>query len=90
MKCMDMLTFPSDRIPATPMDLGRLGDILRESASLVQESLLSDDPEVRAASLELAGRALEAAVSAVEMLTPEHRSPVVMARVVAGPWGSQG
>ena len=96
---MEILELPRERPAVTPkrFDFQGLSDVLFESADLLEEAKASQDPEFRAAALDLAIRSLYTASAAIDRhLIGERRStpaapaaePAAVAAVVAGPWSA--
>lgn len=93
---MEILELPRERPAVTPkrFDFQGLSDVLFESADLLEEAKASQDPEFRAAALDLAIRSLYTASAAIDRhLVGERRNApvaapaaVAVAAVVTGPW----
>ena len=94
---MEILELPRERPTVTPkrFDFQGLSDVLFESADLLEEAKASQDPEFRAAALDLAIRSLYTASAAIDRhLVGERRSvpapapaeAAAVAAVVTGPW----
>ena len=96
---MEILKLPQDR-PAPnkkSFDFRSLSDVLFESADLLEEARDSDDPEFKAAALDLAIRSLYTASTAIDRYV-EHgprgfAGPAVgpaaaATAVIAGPWAT--
>ena len=81
---MKKLRLPDRRASSSAsFDFGSLGDVLFESADLLEEARDSDDADFRAASIELAIRSLYAASAAIDRYLAPYRRPGV---IVPGPW----
>lgn len=95
---MEILELPRERPTVTPkrFDFQGLSDVLFESADLLEEAKASQDPEFRAAALDLAIRSLYTASAAIDRhLVGERRNApaapapaeaAAVAAVVTGPW----
>ncbi len=93
---MEILKLHQDR-PAgkkRSFDFRSLSDVLFESADLLEEARDSDDPEFKAAALELAIRSLYTASTAIDRYIDhqERVAPAVAAAadaaVISGPWSA--
>jgi len=71
---MDILKLPQER-PAgnRAFDFSSLSDVLFESADLLEEARDSDDPEFKAAALDLAIRSLYTASTAIDRYVDRDR-----------------
>ncbi len=92
---MEILELPRERPAVTPkrFDFQGLSDVLFESADLLEEAKASEDPEFRAAALDLAIRSLYTASAAIDRhlvgerkTAPAPQEARPAAAVVAGPW----
>jgi len=76
-------------------DFSSLSDVLFESADLLEEARDSDDPEFKAAALDLAVRSLYTASTAIDRYVQRERDlkpcarPAAGGEVVAGPWATE-
>jgi hypothetical protein len=93
---MEILKLPQER-PAgqRAFDFRSLSDVLFESADLLEEARDSDDPEFKAAALDLAIRSLYTASTAIDRYIDSDRDqkprfePAAGGGVVAGPWATE-
>ena len=98
---MDILKLPHGR-PADKkrgFDFRSLSDVLFESADLLEEARDSDDPEFKAAALDLAIRSLYTASAAIDRFIDHQEKPAqaaaaaaaaaaAEAAVISGPWST--
>ena len=90
---MEILKLPQGRNAVKQFDFGGLSDVLFESADLLEQARDSDDPEFKAAALDLAIRSLYTASTAIDRFVDRDRdqrpATAVAAAVVAGPWATE-
>ncbi|MEP7104854.1 MAG: hypothetical protein ABI838_03295 [Chloroflexota bacterium] len=92
---MEILKLPQGRTAGKQFDFRSLSDVLFESADLLEEARDSDDPEFKAAALDLAIRSLYTASTAIDRFVDRDRdrgrrpATAVAAAVVAGPWATE-
>ncbi len=95
---MEILELPQERPPVNRrFDFQGLSDVLFESADLLEEARSSQDPEFRAAAIDLAIRSLYTASAAIDRYVqkdptsarpakPAAPSAAASAAILAGPW----
>lgn len=86
---MEILELPQERpMPERAgFDFASLSTVLFESADMLEESSDTDDPEFRAAAIELAIRSLYTASAAIDRYVASQTKPVSNpARTISGPW----
>jgi hypothetical protein len=93
---MEILKLPRERqTRKRAFDFGSLSDVLFESADLLEEARESDDPEFKAAALDLAIRSLYTASTAIDRHIGNDRhhkageKPAASGAVVMGPWATE-